>query len=218
MFPIVYVSYRVLFDLVLITGCSPNGLGASAAGSIAAHNPNLLVLAGRSRSKIELTQAALKARFPAVNSTVLELDLASFASVRKAADELNTYSERLDVLINNAAIMATPFTKTADRFESNFGTNHLGPFLFTNLILERMLQDGRTPRIVNVTSSAYRLGAIRYDDVNFEVLLSHISAGVIGYTQLILTIERRMGNVEGLRCIQVCEYSIFCRSGSSLRG
>jgi NAD(P)-dependent dehydrogenase (short-subunit alcohol dehydrogenase family) len=155
----------------LITGCSPNGLGAAAATSIAAHDPNLIVLAGRSRSKVQLTETALKAQFPAVNTRVLELDLACFASVRKAAGEVNHYSEVLDVLINNAAVMATPFTKTVDGIESNFGTNHLGPFLFTNLLLERMLGSGRTPRIVNVSSSAYGLGAIRYQDVNFEVLL-----------------------------------------------
>jgi hypothetical protein len=155
----------------LITGCSPDGLGASAATSIAAHNPNLLILAGRSRPKIELTEAALKARFPAVNTKILELDLASFASVRKAADEVNSYNEVLNVLINNAAIMGTPFTKTVDGIESNFATNHLGPFLFTNLLLERMLQSGKTLRIVNISSSAYRLGAIRYEDVNFEVFL-----------------------------------------------
>jgi NAD(P)-dependent dehydrogenase (short-subunit alcohol dehydrogenase family) len=166
------LKYHILnqFELVLITGASLDGLGAAAATAIAAHNPNLVVLAGRSLSKVKLTEQALKTQFPDINIRGLELDLAVFASVRKAADEVNSYNEILDVLINNAGIMAPSFTKTVDGFESNFGTNHLGPFLFTNILLDRMLQGGRTPRVVNLSSSAYGLGAIRYDDVNFEVL------------------------------------------------
>jgi short-subunit dehydrogenase len=75
-------------------------LGAAAASSIAAHSPNLLVLAGRSPSKVKLTEMALKSKFPGINTKVLELDLTSLMSVRKAANEVNSYNEILDVLIN----------------------------------------------------------------------------------------------------------------------
>ncbi|EFW98727.1 short chain dehydrogenase reductase [Grosmannia clavigera kw1407] len=153
---------------VLITGCSPNGLGSESARAIAAHDPQLLILAGRSRAKLEQTEAALKQQSPRASVRLLELDLASLASVRQAADVVNQYSEHIDVLINNAGIMATPFSKTVDGLESQFGTNHIGHFLFTNLILPKILAAGEGARIVNVSSLGHLLGPVRYDDSNFE--------------------------------------------------
>jgi NAD(P)-dependent dehydrogenase (short-subunit alcohol dehydrogenase family) len=98
------------------------------------------------------------------------LDLASLASVRKAAAQVNSYMETVDVLINNAATMAGPYEKTENGFESQFATNHLGHFLFTNLLMEKMVRRGA--RVINVTSNGYGFGGIRFEDPNFEVDLS----------------------------------------------
>ena len=76
--------------------------------------------------------------------------------------------QSIDILINNAAIMACPFAKTADGIESQFGTNHIGHFLLTNLIMERLIA-GRGTRIVNVSSSGHRMSDVELDDWNFEV-------------------------------------------------
>lgn len=143
---------------------------------MAAQDPRLLILAGRSRAKLEQTEASLKQNSPQARVRLLELDLTSLASVRQAADVVNRYSEPIDVLINNAGIMATPFSKTADGLESQFGTNHVGHFLFTNLVMPKILAAGEGARIVNVSSAGHLLGPVRYDDPNFEVSPSVNSA------------------------------------------
>jgi NAD(P)-dependent dehydrogenase (short-subunit alcohol dehydrogenase family) len=153
--------------VVLITGCSPNSLGAETARAIATQNPALLILAGRNKASIEETEKGIKEQIPTAQMRFLMLDLASLASVRKAAAEVNSYPETVDVLINNAATMAGPYEKTKDGFESQFATNHLGHFLFTNLLLAKMARRGA--RVINVTSNGYGFGGIRFEDPNFEV-------------------------------------------------
>jgi NAD(P)-dependent dehydrogenase (short-subunit alcohol dehydrogenase family) len=155
--------------VVLITGCSPNSLGAETARAIATQNPALLILAGRNKASIEETEKNIKEKIPDARTRFLMLDLASLSSVRKAAAEVNSYTEIVDALINSAATMAAPYEKTEDGFESQFATNHLGHFLFTNLLLEKMAQRGSAPRIINVTSNGYGFGGIRFEDPNFEV-------------------------------------------------
>ena len=73
------------------------------------------------------------------------------------------------MLINNAAIMAVPYAKTVDGVESQFGTNHIGHFLFTNLIMPKLLAAKRGARVLNVSSSGHKRGQVRFDDYNFEV-------------------------------------------------
>ena len=98
----------------------------------------------------------------------LALDLSSLKQIRQAAHEVNTYDEGIDVLVNNAGIMASPFWKTEDGLEAQFGTNYIGPFLFTNLIMNKVTAVG-TARIVNVSSDGHRLSPIRFDDYGFQV-------------------------------------------------
>jgi NAD(P)-dependent dehydrogenase (short-subunit alcohol dehydrogenase family) len=100
----------------------------------------------------------------------LQVDLSSQASVRKAAAEIkdNDLVPAIDILINNAAIMACPYAKSEDGIESQFATNHIGHFLLTNLLMEKILAAGPGARVVNVSSSAAR-GVIRWDDWNFQV-------------------------------------------------
>ncbi len=133
------------------------------------HQPGLLILAGRNLSKLQVTDGALKAVSPGVRTRLLELDLSSQRQVRKAAEEVNNYVEPIDRLINNAAIMAVPHSVTEDGLEAQFGTNHVGHFLFTNLILKKLLAAEDGARIVNVSSSGHKRGPVRYDDYNFKV-------------------------------------------------
>ncbi|KAM0749143.1 short-chain dehydrogenase [Meredithblackwellia eburnea MCA 4105] len=152
---------------VIVTGCTLGGLGAETARVIAKYGAALVVLAGRSLSKLEECEASIKKETPGANLRNLVLDLNSLKSVREAAKEVLSYSENIDVLINNAAIMAAPYSRTEDGFEAQFGTNHLGPFLFTNLIKSKILSSP-SPRIVNVSSFGHRRSDIRWDDPGFE--------------------------------------------------
>ena len=111
----------------------------------------------------------LKTLVPSTPTRLLQLDLQSQKQIRKAAAEVSAYDEVVDVLINNAAIMVHDYAATEDGIESQFGTNHIGHFLFTNLLLPKMLSAGKKLRIVNVSSRGHRLSGIRWDDVNFQV-------------------------------------------------
>lgn len=155
---------------ILTTGVSPNSLGAKYVESVAASQPKLLILAGRSLDKVKETAELMTKAHPEVKTKVLELDLTSFASVRKAAEEVNSWGDVpvIDVLVNNAGIMAVPYEICVDGFEKQFTANHLSPFLFTNLILDKILaaKDGR---VVNISSGAHYISGIRHADINFDV-------------------------------------------------
>ncbi|KAK9761355.1 hypothetical protein K7432_013809 [Basidiobolus ranarum] len=153
---------------VLITGATWGGLGAEAARVIAKHGANLVIVAGRRQSSLDETVAKIKQETPDSNLRPLIIDLASLDSVRHAAQEVNGYPEPIDVLINNAAIMASPYQATVDGFESQFGTNHLGPFVFTNLILPRLLASKCGARVVNVSSTGHHMSSIRFSDPGFS--------------------------------------------------
>ncbi|KAF4956838.1 hypothetical protein FGADI_3527 [Fusarium gaditjirri] len=154
---------------ILTTGASPGGLGALFVEGIAAAEPGLAILAGRSVSKLQQTADSLAAKYPNLEMKLLTIDLGSLRSVRAAAEEVNGWSDvpKIDVLVNNAGIMATDFKLTEDGFENQFASNHLGHFLFTNLIMDKILASD-TPRVVSVSSNGHRLGSIRWGDPNFS--------------------------------------------------
>jgi NAD(P)-dependent dehydrogenase (short-subunit alcohol dehydrogenase family) len=92
--------------------------------------------------------------------------------VRRAAAAINNAkTSQIDILINNAAIMACPYAKTEDGIESQFGTNYIGHFLLTNLLIGKMQSAGGGARIVNLTSTGSVAGEINFDDINFDVSL-----------------------------------------------
>lgn len=155
---------------VLTTGASPGGLGALFIKAIAAAEPGLAILAGRNVDKLQQTADDLSSKHPNLKTKLLALDLSSLASVRAAAEEVKGWSDvpKIDVLVNNAGIMATDFKLTEDGFESQFAANHLGHFLFTNLIMDKILAS-ESPRIVSVSSNGHRLGPIRWGDPGFSV-------------------------------------------------
>ena len=119
--------------------------------------------------KIQPVIDRINAINPEVRTKFINLDLSSLASVREAAASINDNVERIDVLINNAAIMACPYSKTVDGIECQFGTNYVGHFLLTNLVMPKILAAGPGARIVNVSSLSHRVADVNLDDYNYEV-------------------------------------------------
>lgn len=152
---------------ILITGVSPGGLGLYAAKTLAVHAPALLILAARSQSTLDEAAAEIS-KISSCPVKKLLIDLSSIAKVRAAAEEVNAWKEvpRIDVLINNAGVMSLPWGKTVDGLEQHFATNHIGHFLFTNLIINKIIAAGG--RIVSVSSGAHLYGPVRFDDYNFK--------------------------------------------------
>src|SRR5262249_43613553 len=126
-----------------------------------------VVLACRDAGKGATAVADIQRGHAGAKVEVMALDLASLASVRDFAARLLAARPRLDVLCNNAGVMALPYRRTADGFEMQLGTNHLGHFALTGLVLDRLLA---TPgaRVVNVASGAHRAGRMRFDDLQWE--------------------------------------------------
>lgn len=121
--------------------------------SLAKAQPKLLVLAARSRAKVQPVIDSIEKSCPGTKVTFVDLDLANQASIRETVKKIKDQGIIIDVLINNAAVMACPYSKTTDGIEMQFGTNQVGPFLFTNLLLrEDLITHGG--RIVIVSSSA----------------------------------------------------------------
>ena len=154
---------------VLITGPSPAGIGAETAFSLATGGPALLILAGRSKSKIQPVIDEIAQHSPGVKTAFVHLELDNQKSVRQAAEDVKKLEVQIDGLINNAAVMTCPYAKTADGIELQFGTNHIGHFLFTNLLLQAgVIPDGA--HIVNVSSSAAEFDRARpcFDDITYQ--------------------------------------------------
>ncbi|RDW63421.1 putative retinol dehydrogenase 13 protein [Coleophoma cylindrospora] len=155
--------------VVLITGVSPGGIGAAFAIGIASSKPALLILAGRNLTKVQQTALAITTKYSDVKVRNLELDLSSLAAVRTAAETLNQWADvsHIDVVVNNAGVMATDWALSPDGFESQLATNHLGHFLFTNLIMGKILK-AAAPRVINISSDGHRLSPFRFEDYNFR--------------------------------------------------
>ncbi|MDB5470301.1 MAG: shikimate dehydrogenase [Caulobacter sp.] len=149
---------------ILVTGVSA-GLGVETARVLAAHGATV-VGAARDLAKAEIATQVVKAQAANGGSLeLIELDLASLKSVRAAADRLVADGRAFDLVINNAGVMACPKGETADGFETQFGTNHLGHFVFTNRIAS-LLKSGS--RVVNLASSGHRFSDVNLEDPNFE--------------------------------------------------
>jgi NAD(P)-dependent dehydrogenase (short-subunit alcohol dehydrogenase family) len=149
---------------VLITGVSA-GLGVETARSLAAHGAQVI---GAVRDLDKARAAAEKVKIDAADGGGIELvrlDLSSLASVRACADTLLSDDKPFDLVIANAGVMACPFGKTADGFETQFGTNHLGHFVLVNRIAPLMR---RGARLVNLSSAGHRYSEVDLDDPNFE--------------------------------------------------
>lgn len=198
-------AHTIKGKVILTTGVSPGGIGSTFVESIATANPSLLVLASRNPSKAQEVANAINIINPEVQIRILKLDLCSLASVRKAAETVNSWSENVDVLVsacrsypssrttswaeaflsgraielqifnlrskiqvNNAGVMGVPWALSPEGHERTLTTNWLGPFLFTNLIMSKILKSS-SPRIVMIGSEGHRWNPIRWGDYDFQV-------------------------------------------------
>jgi len=146
----------------IVTGAN-SGIGLVAARELARHGA-AVVLACRNQAKGEAALAEVRAAAPEADVTLATLDLADLASVRAFAA---ARTAPLDLLVNNAGLMAPPRRTTKDGFELQLGTNHLGHFALTGLLLDR-LRAGDDPRVVTLSSGAHRMGRIAFDDLQGE--------------------------------------------------
>jgi NAD(P)-dependent dehydrogenase (short-subunit alcohol dehydrogenase family) len=174
--------------VAVITG-SNTGIGFHTALVLAEHGA-AVVLAVRDLDKGRAAAESITKACPQAAVEVQELDLSSLASVREAADALGAAHSRIDLLINNAGVMYTPKQTTVDGFELQFGTNHLGHFALTGLLLPRMMRV-KGSRVVTVSSMAHRImAAIHFDDLQWEHGYNRIAAyGQSKLANLMFTFE-----------------------------
>jgi NAD(P)-dependent dehydrogenase (short-subunit alcohol dehydrogenase family) len=150
---------------ILVTGVSA-GLGVETARSLAAHGAQVVGTArDLTKAKAATGQVRKDGAANGGSLELVELDLANLKSVRACADGLLAKGEPFDVVIANAGVMAAPFSHTADGFETQFGTNHLGHFVLVNRIAS-LIRDGG--RLINLSSSGHRYSNVDLDDPNFE--------------------------------------------------
>ena len=149
---------------VIITGAN-TGIGLETAMDLAKRNARV-ILACRSVERGETAAVEVRKRSGNDNVVFVQLDLASLDSVKHCADKILGEEPRIDILINNAGIISGSYRETPDGFESTFATNHLGHFLLTNLLLDR-LKDAPSARIVNVGAKLFKnVKKLDFDDVN----------------------------------------------------
>jgi NAD(P)-dependent dehydrogenase (short-subunit alcohol dehydrogenase family) len=173
----------------VITGAN-TGLGYETASALAAKGAHV-VLAVRNLDKGKDAANGITAATPGASVALQELDLTSLQSIRAAADQLKSNYDSIDLLINNAGVMFTPKSTTKDGFELQFGTNHLGHFALTGLLLDRVLAAPGS-RIVTVSSQGHRFarGGIRFDDLQWERSYSRVGAyGQAKLANLVFTYE-----------------------------
>ncbi|KAF1916971.1 hypothetical protein BDU57DRAFT_448383 [Ampelomyces quisqualis] len=145
--------------VILVTGGNA-GLGKQTITYLSSHSPARIYLAARTASKATSAIADIRSAVPTACEIIhLPLDLASFSSIASAADTFKTRETRLDILINNAGIMASPYTLTKEGYEIQFGTNHMGHALLTKLLLPVLLETAQNApvRIVTLSSMGHRL-------------------------------------------------------------
>jgi NAD(P)-dependent dehydrogenase (short-subunit alcohol dehydrogenase family) len=150
---------------ILITGAN-SGLGLESARLLAGHGAEL-IMACRNPEKGQQAVESMRADYPEAKLDLMQLDLSDLQSVRDFADQVHERYDKLDVLLNNAGIMAPPFQRTRDGFEMQMGTNHLGHFALTGRLLD-LLENAEAPRVVTVSSLAQYMGRINLDNLNAE--------------------------------------------------
>lgn len=187
---------------IVVTGGN-SGIGYEAALEFARKRATV-VLACRDLGKARTAAAQIAASSPGAKVQVMALDLSSLASVRAFADAFHQQHQALHVLCNNAGVMAIPYRQTADGFEMQFGTNHLGHFALTGLLLDLILAtDGA--RVVNVASGAHRMGRIHFDDLQLKNSYGKWSAyGQSKLANLLFTSElQRKADAAGKKFLSV---------------
>jgi NAD(P)-dependent dehydrogenase (short-subunit alcohol dehydrogenase family) len=150
---------------VFVTGGN-SGLGQETGRAMAAKGAHV-ILAGRDQAKLDQAVAAINSEVPDASLETIICDLASLDSVRSCGTEANDRFDKIDLLINNAGVMACPQAQTADGFERQFGTNHIGHFELTKQLMP-LVEKGEDKRIVNLSSRGHHAAPVDLDDPNFE--------------------------------------------------
>ncbi|KAM8837679.1 retinol dehydrogenase 13-like [Spinachia spinachia] len=150
---------------VVITGAN-TGIGKETARELARRGGRI-ILGCRDLEKCEAAAKDIRGSTLNPNVYACHLDLASMKSIREFAERIKREEQRVDVLINNAGVMRCPAGKTEDGFDMQFGVNHLGHFLLTNLLLDK-LKESAPSRVINLSSLAHILGKIDFEDLNWE--------------------------------------------------
>lgn len=150
---------------ILVTGAN-SGIGLESAKLFAGRGAEV-IMACRNATKGQAALDTIKAEHPDAAVTLMALDLADQKSVKDFAEAFTRKYDRLDILLNNAGLMAPPLSRTKDGFEMQFGTNHLGHFALTALLIE-LLEKAEAPRVVTVSSVAHNFGRIYFGNLNAE--------------------------------------------------
>lgn len=201
----------------LITGAN-SGIGLEAARMLAARGAEV-ILACRTPSKGEAALDRIREVTPDAKVRLERLDLASLASVRELADRVRREHTRLDLLINNAGVMALPKQTTADGFEMQIGTNHFGHFALTGLLLPLILA-APAGRVVNVSSLAHRYGRMKLDDLHYEHgYQKWIAYGQSKLANMLFTFElQRRFDAAGVRAISTACHPGFASTNLQFVG
>ncbi len=179
--------------VAIVTGAN-SGLGLVTARELAKKGAHV-ILACRNQTKGEQAKQAIEAENPSGTVELMALDLANLDLVRRFAKQFRDAHKKLDLLCNNAGVMAIPFQRTADGFEMQFGTNHFGHFALTALLIDRILAT-KGARIVNLSSLAHKTGFMDFENINAERKYSKWGAyGMSKLANLLFTYElaRRLG-------------------------
>lgn len=155
--------------VVMITGAN-SGIGFEAARALAQHGAHVL-LGCRNRGKAAEAEEAIAASNPSGSTEVVSIDMADLDSIIAAAERVRATHDRLDVLVNNAGLMATPHGRTTQGFEMQFGVNHLGPVALTAALLDPLLATAGS-RVVAISSNGHKMGRIDFDDLMSETRYS----------------------------------------------
>jgi NAD(P)-dependent dehydrogenase (short-subunit alcohol dehydrogenase family) len=167
--------------VIIVTGAN-TGIGFEAAKEFACNGAQT-ILACRNLDKAKAALDQIQEEIPNAPAEVLQLDLASLASVHQFANAFKAKYDRLDVLLNNAGIMWAPYGKTEDGFENHFGTNHLGHFALTGLLID-LLNKTPNSRVVNVSSTGHNAGEMDFENLMFENGEAYSRHGAYGRSKL----------------------------------
>ena len=167
--------------VIIVTGAN-SGIGFEAAKAFARKGAQT-ILACRSMDKAEAALAEIQAEIPNAPAEIMHLDLANQASIHKFAEAFKAKFNRLDVLVNNAGIMMVPYGTTEDGFEKQFGTNHLGHFALTGLLIDLLLNT-KGSRVVNISSGGHRMGQMDFDNLMYADGEGYSGARAYGRSKL----------------------------------
>src|ERR1700737_657385 len=201
----------------IVTGAN-SGLGRIVSRELARRGAKV-ILASRDNAKGVEAANAIKAAFPSSTVEAAQLDLANLSSIRAFADRIRAGNENIDLLINNAGVMAAPYRRTADGFELQFGTNHLGHFALTGLLLPLMYNQPDS-RVVTVASNNHKAGRMHFDDLQGEHRYSRWGAyaqSKLANLLFAFELDRRL-KAGGSRMISVAAHPGYSATNLQLSG